>query len=408
MKKRSVLLINQVFYPDVAATAQHGHDLARHLVSQGHRVSVIASRSIYGSKGAALPSFEEVDGIQIHRVAKSYFGKSSILSRVFDFALFYIAATWKAFWIKKHDVVICLTTPPFIALLGRLLKMLKGSKMIYWVMDLYPDLPVACGVMKPKSLTTRFFESINRYCLRSADAVVVLGRCMRDRLADKGLPLDKVSIVGVWADENEIEPSSRATNPFRTQWEIGDRLLVMYSGNFGLGHDVKTFLAAATELKDDDRIRFAFVGGGKKKQIVDQHVTEQGLTNCLLAPYQPREKLGYLLTAADVQLVSLLEGIEGIMVPCKLFGIMASGRPALFIGSRTSEISRVIEDSNCGFTIQQGDSESLVKAIRSYADGEQDYELAGNRARSALSENYSSGIRCKQWEQLIIKVAMQK
>ena len=132
-------MINQVFYPDVAATAQHAHDLARHLVQQGHQVSVIASRSIYGAKGAALPSFEEVDGIRIHRVAKSYFGKSSIISRVFDFALFYVAATWKAIWLKKHDVVICFTTPPFIALLGRILKLIKRSKMIYWVMVTMPE-----------------------------------------------------------------------------------------------------------------------------------------------------------------------------------------------------------------------------------------------------------------------------
>ncbi len=403
--KPSVLLINQVFYPDVAATAQHGHDLARHLVAKGHQVSVIASRSIYGSKGVALLSYEEFEGIQIHRVAKSYFGKSSILFRVFDFALFYFAATWKALWLKKHDVSICFTTPPFIALLGRILKMAKGSKMIYWVMDLYPDLPVACGVMKPSSLTTRFFESVNRYCLRSADAVVILGRCMRDRVIKKNIPSEKLSIIGVWADENEVKPTQRATNPYRMQWDIGDRFLVMYSGNFGLGHDVETFLDAAVQLQGDDRVRFAFVGGGKKKQIVEQRVKESGATNCILAPYQPREKLGELLTAADCQLISLLDGIEGIMVPCKLFGIMSAGRPALFIGSPTSEISRVIEESDCGNTVEQGDTDSLVKAILSYVNGEHDFKLAGERARTALKEKYSSNIRCQQWEQLIIQVA---
>lgn len=403
--KCSVLLINQVFYPDVAATAQHGHDLARHLVAQGHKVSVIASRSIYGSKGAALPSYEEFEGIRIHRVAKSYFGKSSILSRVFDFALFYLAATWKALWLKKHDVSICFTTPPFIALLGRMLKMIKGSRMIYWVMDLYPDLPVACGVMKPASPATRFFESVNRYCLCSADAVVVLGRCMRDRVIAKNIPPERVSIIGVWADENEVKPTQRATNTYRVQWDVGDRFLVMYSGNFGLGHDVETFLDAAVQLQDDDRIRFAFVGGGKKKEIVDQRVKQEGLTNCVLAPYQPREKLGELLTAADCQLISLLEGIEGIMVPCKLFGIMSAGRPALFIGSETSEISRVIDESDCGITVEQGDGDSLAKAIQCYANGEHDFKLAGERARTALTEKYSSAIRCKQWEQLIIQVA---
>ena len=403
-----VLLINQVFYPDVAATAQHGHDLARFLVKQGHQVSVIASRSIYGSKGAALASFEEVDGIQIHRVAKSYFGKSSILSRVFDFALFYLAATWKAIWLKKHDVSICFTTPPFIALLGRFLRLIKGTRMIYWVMDLYPDLPVACGVMKPKSIPTRFFEAVNQYCLRSANAVVVLGRCMHDRVIAKKISPEQVTIIGVWADENEIRPTDRSENSYRKQWDIGDRFLVMYSGNFGLGHDVETFLGAAKLLKCDDRIRFAFVGGGKKKTIVNRRVQEQGLSNCFIADYQPREKLGELLTAADIQLVTLLEGIEGIMVPCKLFGIMSSGRPAIFIGSSSSEISRVIEESDCGLTVKQGDSRSLVAAIQSYADGERDFRAAGQRARTALATRHSSEIRCKAWEELVSEVVTEK
>ena len=403
-----MLLINQVFYPDVAATAQHGHDLAKYLVAQGHRVSVIASRSIYGSKGAALPSFEEVDGIQIHRVAKSYFGKSSIVSRVFDFALFYVAAAWKAIWLKKHDVSICFTTPPFIALLGRILRLLKGTKMVYWVMDLYPDLPVACGVMKPKSIATRFFETVNRYCLRSADAVVVLGRCMRDRVIAKSVNPDHISIIGVWADENEIMPTDRAANTYRKQWNIDDRFLVMYSGNFGLGHDVETFLGAAEILKNDDRIRFAFVGGGKKKAIVNQRVEDLKLSNCVLADYQPREMLGELLAAADCQLVTLLEGIEGIMVPCKLFGIMSSGRPAIFIGSESSEISRVIAESDCGMTIPQGEPEMLATAIESFVDGGRDFRHAGERARTALSQKHSSTIRCKEWTQLVSKVASGK
>ena len=249
-----VLLINQVFYPDVAATAQHGHDLARDLVRHGHQVTAIASRSIYGSKGSVLPSRETVDGIEIHRVGRSFFGKVGIAGRFADFLLFYLAALLKALLLPKHDVVVCFTTPPFIAVVGRLLRLVKGTRFVYWVMDLYPDVAIAAGLMKERGLGARILERINRGCLRKADAVVVLGRCMRDRVLAKGVDPSRVELIGVWSDHSEIDPESSEVNGYREEWGVGDRCLIMYSGNFGIGHEVDTFLEAARRLRDDDSL----------------------------------------------------------------------------------------------------------------------------------------------------------
>ncbi len=397
-----VLMINQVFYPDVAATAQHGHDLARYLVSQGHQVTAIASRSLYGQKGAALPAKETVDGIEIRRVGRSFFGKSSIIARVADFVYFYIAATLRALFLPRHDVVICFTTPPFISLSGRIIRFFKRTKVVYWVMDLYPDAPIAVGVMREKSLASRFLEWVNRSCLKSSDMNVVLGRCMQDRVLAKGVDPSNISLIGVWSDQEEVHPVPRNENTFRKKWDVGDRMLVMYSGNLGFGHDVVTFLESAKSLRNDDRIRFAFVGGGKKKPEVEAYVHEHALEKtCILAPYQPREELDELLSAADAHLVSLLEGAEGIMVPCKLFGILAAGRPALFIGSNQSEIALVIEENNCGKLVRQGDSESLTKAIVEYAANPEERIAAGDRARSAIVQHHSMQQRCEAWRKLL-------
>ena len=400
-----VLMINQVFYPDVAATAQHGHDLARYLVANGHQVTAIASRSLYGTKGAALPRKEVVDGIEIRRVGRSFFGKSSIIARIADFIYFYIAATIRAVTLPRHDVVICFTTPPFIGLSGWILRLLKRTRFIYWVMDLYPDLPIACGVVKEKSLGTRFLERLNRWCLKRADVDVVLGRCMRDRVIGKGVNPSQVKMIGVWSDQEEVAPIDPEHNSYRRQWNIGDRMLVMYSGNFGLGHDVETFLQAALELRKDDRIRFAFVGGGKKKEQVERFVHEHQLEDtCILEPFQPREQLDELLSAGDLHLASLLEGIEGIMVPSKLFGILAVGRPALFIGSDQSEIARVISENDCGGTIREGDSKELIRSILHYANDPEERKAAGERARKALINEHSAEIRCKAWLDLLEEV----
>jgi len=396
-----ILLINQTYHPDVVATAQHAHDLARHLVAHGHEVRVITSRSIYGQKGASLPARETIEGVEIQRVGRSLFGKAGIVARIADFILFYVMSGLRAFTIKRPDVVICFTTPPFIALVGWLMARIRRCKFVYWVMDLYPDLPVACGVMKPTSLMTRFCEALNRFCLRRADRTVVLGRCMRDRVLNKKVEAGHVVHIGVWADQSEVKPMTRESNPFRLEWNLGDRFVVMYSGNFGLGHDVDTMCSAAERLRDDDSIRFVFVGGGKKKQIVEELVTSRGLHNCVIAPYQPREKLDASLSCADVHLASLLEGVEGIMVPCKLFGAMAAARPTIFIGHPTSELARVLVEQECGIAIRQGDVDGLIQAIRMLLGDQAMRERMGNKARSALIDVYSREKACEQWRDLL-------
>ncbi|MHC4414246.1 MAG: glycosyltransferase family 4 protein [Planctomycetota bacterium] len=396
-----ILLLNQVFYPDVAATAQHSHDLAKHLADRGHDVAVIASRSIYGQAGATLPRREMIDGIAVYRVGRSLFGKAGIPARMLDFGLFYLAAMMKAMTIKRPDVVVCLTTPPFVALVGWLVRLLRGSRFVYWVMDLYPDAAVVCGVMKPRSLVTRFFESINRFCLRRADRTVVLGRCMLKRVLDKGVDPAGVVHIGVWAGQDEVKPIPRLTNPYRRNWNLGDRFVLMYAGNFGLGHDVVTMCQAAERLADDDRFRFVFVGSGKKKGVVAQFVRQCRLEKCVVAPYEPREKLALLLSCGDVHLATLSEGAEGVMVPCKLFGAMAAGRPTIFVGHPDSELARVLAENDCGINVRQGDVDGMVDAIRALADDTQRRRQMGQNARAALRRAYDRQQACEAWRRLL-------
>lgn len=402
-----ILMINQVFWPDVAATAQHAHDLGRHLVGHGHEVHVIASRAIYGKKGGALPPRQEKDGIHIHRVARSFFGKAGLAGRAADFGLFYLAAAWKALRVPRPDVVVCFTTPPFISALGHILRAVRGCRSVYWVMDLYPDVAVACGVMKESSLLVRVLERLNRWCLRRADRAVVLGRCMEERVRAKGVDHGQVVRIGVWSDQAEIAPIPREANPYRAEWNLGDRFVVMYSGNFGLGHDVDTMLSAAERLRGDDRIRFVFVGGGKKKEIVDAFVKERGLTNAVLAGYQPRERLDASLSCADAHLVSIQEGVEGCVVPCKLFGVMAAARPTIYIGHPSSEVARVLDERGCGVVVRQGDVDGLVREITRLAADHAATRTMGERARTALSEAYNREMACEAWRELLERVVAE-
>jgi glycosyltransferase involved in cell wall biosynthesis len=401
------VLLNQPFHPDVVATAQMGKDLADALIARGHQVSAVASRSIYGQSGATLPKRETVDGIEIHRVGFSVFGRKGILARAFDFGLFYALAAFKLLTMKKPDVVVAFTTPPFIALLGLIVRLFRGSKAVYWVMDLYPDVAVESGVFGSKSFTAKFFGWFGRRILKGSDATVVLGRCMKDRVLAHGAPTDRVHFIPVWSDESGVTPLPREASPYRAEWALDNAPVVMYSGNFGIGHDCQTILDAMLALKDEP-IRFLFVGAGKRKPEVLAFKEKHALTNVQWREYVPRDKLSLSLSTGDIHLISLKSGMEGLIVPSKLFGIMAAARPSIFIGEPSSEIARILTESGCGLVVKPGDAAGLTEAIRTLARDPGLAKRMGDQGRTALLGRYDKSTACGQWAALLEQLVPSK
>jgi colanic acid biosynthesis glycosyl transferase WcaI len=400
-----VVLLNQPFHPDVVATAQMGKDLADALIARGHSVSAVCSRSIYGQAGAQLPKYEMIDGIEIHRVGASIFGRKGLIARAADFGLFYLLATLKLLTMKKPDVVVGFTTPPFIALLGLVCRIFRGSKAVYWLMDLYPDVPVQSGVFPATSPITRVCEWFSRLILKQSDATVVLGRCMQDRVLAKGAPADRVHFIPVWAGEDAVQPVEHADNPYRAQWNPDNRFVVMYSGNFGIAHDSKAILDAIVEVtrpNEPHPIRFIFVGSGNRKKEVLELISRHELgASVAWYDYQPREKIAQSLSCADAHLISLASGMEGLIVPSKFFGILAVARPGLFVGSPQSEIGRILTESGSGITIAPGDGKALAAAIRELASQPEKSRQMGQRGRAALMGKYDASTACRQWVTLL-------
>ena len=399
-----VLLLNQTFHPDPVATAQHMTDLARYMTRRGHQFEVITSRSAYQQHDSLLDAYEELGDIRIHRVGRSFFGKGTILQRFIDFAHYYVAALFKSLRVSKPDVVLCLTTPPFIVTVGWLLRLVRGCKLVYYVMDLYPDVPVACGVMRPGSWLTGLLERINRFCLRRADRTILLGRCMRDRVVAKIGPAEHLRLVTPWADGEEVTPLPARENSLRTEQGWSDKFVVAYCGNLGLGHEMETILSAIDEMAAESEVWFAFVGGGARLQEVERHMADRRLPQVSVLPYQRRERLGLTLAAGDVHLISMREGMEGLIVPSKLYGIMAAGRPAVFVGPAESEVARTLVEHECGFVVPVGDVEGLVARLRLLR---RDRALAaemGQRARRAFEEHFEREDCCGRLAEILGEV----
>lgn len=193
-----ILFINQFYKPDTAATGQLLADLAESLVARGHEVHIVCGRSRYG--GGTLPAVTEetIDGVHVHRVATTAFGRRTFIGRTMDYFSFYVTAAWRALSLPKVDVCVSLTTPPFISLIGFILAKLKGTQNVIWVMDVYPDIAVAYDVLRRKALMYRLLTRLNRVLYRNAAAVISLGEVMTERLQALGAPSGVLYTVHNW------------------------------------------------------------------------------------------------------------------------------------------------------------------------------------------------------------------
>ena len=409
-----ILILNQTFYPDVAATAQHMWDLAQHLEAHGHKVSAVTSRMIYGTDRQLRNKFEKIGDIEIHRVPGTRFGKKTQLGRLLDFGSYYLSAAWRLQHLPEPDVILALTSPPMIATLAMVQKQFRYApsgrpvRFVYHVMDLYPDAAVASGVISAGLRTDRAMRRLTARTLEVADAVIALGRDMKERLLRQYgsyIRAERIHIIQPWSDGAELHPLPRHENPLARELGVTDTFNIVYSGNLGVAHDLETFTDAIEIMKDDPPgIRWLFIGSGKRFAELSERVRAAGWTNVQLLGYQERETLNQSLNLADVHLVSQLPTFTGVVVPSKLFGILAVAKPAIMVGPPDAECSRIIEDHRAGYVIPNGDAESLVRHLRELR---RDPELArslGRNGRCAFERLYERQVACERIRLLLERV----
>ena len=399
--QRRLLFVNQYYWPDHASTAQHLTDLATHLAAQGHEVHVLCSRGGYKPGSERPPTTETSRGVQIHRVGATAFGRKTTLHRLADYLSFYGRAGVAALFLPRCDAVVTLTTPPIIGLIGTILRRLKGSRHLFWSMDLHPDASIALGRMSPRNPVVRGLAWISDAVYRQADQVVVLGSYMADRIAAKRVPRDRIVTIPVWSRRDEIYPVPRDGHPLRASLGLADKFVVMYSGNLGLAHSFTEVIAAARRLHHRPEIVFLFVGGGPRLREVQAARDDDGLTNIRLLDYFPRDQLHASLSVADVHLITMRGEMTGIVVPGKLYGAMASGRPTIFVGPTHSESADTVRQAGCGFQVPLDDPIRLAQAIeRLVANPALGAEL-GRRGRDAFLAHHERDGCCAAWASLI-------
>ncbi len=400
----SFLFINQYYWPDEAATAQLLSNLAEDLITAGHQVTVLCGRSRYSCAEEVKSGVSRHHGVQIERVGGSDLGRYRWEGRITDILSFMWGAGCRLRHIATPDAVIAMTSPPLVGRLGARYHRKRRVPLVLWAQDIYPEVAERLGILKSPILC-RWSHAISRRIYRESARVIVPGRDMQAYLETCREAAGKVCTIPNWVDLEQVRCGPVQGNSFRKEygWEK-DRIL-MYSGNLGAAHEMETILPLVSVLEAEvPSLHFVLVGDTPRHKAFAEKAKNMRIHRMTCLPFQPLEKLGDLLGAADAHLVSQKPEVDGLLVPSKFYGAVAAGRPIIFIGSRTAEVGRHVMDSQLGVVIAPGQASVGVRAAKKVLLMTQDENWVVAYIRDWAQANASRAVRTRQFQALLEEV----
>jgi len=401
-----VYFVNRFYYPDMSATSQMLTGLATGL-TPGFNVNVITSRQFHNDPRAEPARQEECFGVAIRRLGTTRFGRERLWGRAIDYASFYAQVfSFLLFNIRRGDVVVLMTDPPMLALLNTSAIHLRSGRVVNWLQDVFPEIAARLGWLPASSWLFRLLAKWRDRSLKLAAANVVISPRMAACLALRGV--GNTRIIPNWADEQAIAPVAHENNPLRQEWQLANSFAVIYSGNFGRVHAFGEIIDAVRELATEPGIRFVFIGEGAELESLRRAVQDIPAAQVSFQAPQPRESLAYSLGAADLHLVSLKTGMEDLVMPSKLHGVLAAGRPVAFVGDPDSDIAAMIRRENVGFSIPLGDGAGLANRIRQLARDSRLQGVYRANARALFLREQTRAQGVARWRKLLFDVAASK
>ena len=342
-----VLLLNLYYPPDTAATAKMAQTVVAALAER-HDVTVLCGRPSYDPterRPWRLYRSEHSGRVRILRVGSSDYPRTQMKKRVFNYLSYVLLAVPRALFLPC-DLVLAMTDPPFEGIVGAFVALLKRKPYVYNIRDLYPDMAVGGSIVKP-GLLARIWEKLHRWALRRATRVVVLGEDMRNRILSKGVDPSAVVVV---RDGIEIAPNNTPTPPLDPEViraiRGNFRFVLLHAGNLGFYGAWDTLLSGAAALAHDG-IGLVFVGDGAQRQRLE--AAAANIPNVRFLPFFPGSKVPSVLAAADVHIITVKRGLEGVVVPSKMYGIIAAGKPIVAVAPRECDVVSLGEAK--GFSI---------------------------------------------------------
>lgn len=386
----TIRIISELYYPEQNATGYFMTGIAEGLVRGTETVSVICAQPSYNQRGEKAAKVEVRNGVSIRRCWSTTFDPKRIFGRLVNFATTSLSLGFRALCsIKRNDRVLVVTNPPLLPFFVRVACYLKGAKFVLLVHDVYPDVFVPLGLLKPTHPLYRLMSWVNGKLYASSDAVVALGRDMAGLIASKSSGVANVSVISNWGNVDVIKPTAKGENALLRQLNLLDKFVVHYSGNHGRTHDLLSLINAANLLKDESGIHFLFIGEGSGKSEAVARAEILGLSNVTFHSFVDRSELNTSLNASDVSVVAFKQGMSGISVPSRLYNLMAAGKPILAVVDDDSEVAEVVREAELGVTVRPESPSELAEQILALKnDPGLCARLAANSRREAVA-NYS-------------------
>lgn len=369
-QKPSILFVTDSYPPALFSRARMVHELAHDLMRQGHKVTVL-------SGGDKRQDIQQKDG-RFRLVMLPY---SAADGGVAAYVLFMLRIAMAMLRLTRHDIIISVARPPFLGNIAAWVAKKRKMAHVHWCLAVYPDLFHHEGRDLPAWLLRRL-RGASRKMMKSADAVVVPGRCMARHLTHTGVEPRKVVVVEGWADADLCDPDyaypvpeekgrlsrrhSQATHRLKSD-PVFPKFRVLHAGHLSKSPALTTIVRAAKRLqKDYPEIEFVFNGYGDGMEYLTQERARLGIDNIRLMPPQPRSNLKTMMESGDVHLVCMSEDVVGMRLPVKIYSSFAVQRPCIFVGPLKSSPAQLIERSGAGDAIEPGEDRKLAMALRRY------------------------------------------
>jgi glycosyltransferase involved in cell wall biosynthesis len=373
-----ILLLNEYFPPDTSATAKCVAQVADAL-AVNHRVTVLAGRPSYDPSEHHPKYFlrREVRGnLVVERVGSTAYPRFQMHRRVSNYLTYLSMAIPRALSIPS-DVVLAMTDPPIEGITGALVARLSNRPFVYNIRDMYPDMAVGGSIIRPGSLTARW-EAMHRWALCQAARVIVLGEDMRDRIVAKGVASDRVVVS---RDGIDIPDSVAPAENFVAREIRGEfRFVLVHAGNLGFYGAWQT-LISAVRLLENEGVGLVFIGEGAMKPQVEAMAA--GCSAIRFLPFRPASEVPLVVSSGDLHVVTVKRGLEGVVVPSKLYPTLAAGRPVLGVAAEESDVVRIIRRTGCGIAADPDDPNSVAESIRSVLHNPGQLQTMGRRARES-------------------------
>jgi colanic acid biosynthesis glycosyl transferase WcaI len=379
-----ILLLNEYYPPDTSATAKMAAQVAEAL-AQHHPVTVVAGRPSYDPDARypyALLRRATRNRVTVECVGSTAYPRHQMRRRVANYLSYLALAVPRALALRP-DVILAMTDPPVAGIAGALIARLAGRPFVYNIRDLYPDMAVGGDIVRAGKWVARW-EALHRRALKQAARVIVLGDDMRDRILAKGVAAERVVVVrdGATAAASAAQMPDRG-DPVVQEIRHGFPFVVLHAGNLGFYGAWDTLLAAAKILSNENT-GFVFIGDGANRAALESSARD--LPNVKFAPFRPVEQIAHVMMAGDVHIVTVKRGLEGVVVPSKLYSTLAAGRPILVVAPPESDAARIVVESGCGLAADPDDPAAVAAAIRELRAQPARLAEMGRRARETAAK----------------------